>query len=76
MSDAAGKSGEKGETHLYRANYLYLTGDLEPAIKQLENGLRTPGLSYQAASRLQVRLDELKDEQRDLKKEGGVLGSR
>ncbi len=76
MSDAAGKSGEKGETHLYRANYLYLTGDLEPAVKQLENGLRTPGLSYQAASRLQVRLDELKEEQRDLKKEGGVFGSR
>ena len=76
MSDAAGKSGEKGETHLYRANYLYLTGDLEPAIKQLENGLRTPGISYQAASRLQVRLEELKDEQRDLKKEGGILGSR
>jgi beta-barrel assembly-enhancing protease len=76
MSDAAGKSGEKGETHLYRANYLYLNGDLEPAIKQLENGLRTPGLSYQAASRLQVRLEELKDEQRDLKKEGGLTGPR
>jgi predicted Zn-dependent protease len=76
MSDAAGKSGEKGETHLYRAEYLYLTGDLEPAIKQLENGLRTPALSYQAASRLQVRLDELKEEQRDLKKERGPLGSR
>jgi predicted Zn-dependent protease len=76
MSDAAGKSGEKGETHLYRAEYLYLSGDLEPAIKQLENGLRTPGLSYQAASRLQVRLDELKEEHRDLKKERGVFGSR
>lgn len=76
MSDAAGKSGEKGETHLYRAEYLYLGGDLEPAIKQLENGLRTPGLSYQAASRLQVRLDELKEEQRDLKKEQGLFGTR
>jgi predicted Zn-dependent protease len=76
MSDAAGKAGEKGETHLYRAEYLYLSGDLEPAIKQLENGLRTPGLTDQAAARLQVRLEELKEERRDLKKEGGVLGSR
>jgi predicted Zn-dependent protease len=75
MSDAAGKSGDKGETHLYRAEYLYLSGDLEPAIKQLENGLRTPGLTYQAASRLQVRLDELKEEHRDLKKERGRLGT-
>jgi len=76
MSDAAGKSGEKGETHLYRAEYLYLTGDLETAIKQLENGLRTPGISYQAASRMQARLEELREEHRDLKKERGVLGSR
>jgi predicted Zn-dependent protease len=76
MSDAAGKAGEKGETHLYRAEYLYLGGDLEPAIKQLENGLRTPGLNDQAAARLQVRLEELKEERRDIKKEGGKLGSR
>lgn len=75
MSDAAGRSGEKGEAHLYRAEYLYLTGDLDPAVKQLEHGLRTPGLSYQASARLQARLDDLRGEQRDLKKERGAFGS-
>ncbi|HYN79135.1 MAG TPA: M48 family peptidase, partial [Lamprocystis sp. (in: g-proteobacteria)] len=75
MSDAAGRSGEKGEAHLYRAEYLYLTGDLDPAVKQLEHGLRTTGLSYQASARLQARLDDLRGEQRDLKKERGAFGS-
>ena len=76
MSDAAGRAGDKGETHLYRAEYLYLTGDLEPAIKQLEAGLRTPGVSYQAASRLQARMETLKAEKRDLDKEAGLFGKR
>ena len=76
MADAAGKSGEKGEVHLYRAEALYLGGDLEPAIKQLEIGLRTPGLTYQAGSRLQVRLEEFRDEYRDLKKAGESVSNK
>ena len=51
-------------------------GDLEPAIKQLEIGLHTPGLSYQAASRIQVRLDEFRDEYRDLKKAGEAVSNK
>jgi predicted Zn-dependent protease len=74
LSDAAGRAGDKGEVHLYRAEYLYLSGDLDLAVKQLENGLRTPGVSYQNAARIQARLETLKEEQRDRKKEAGLFG--
>lgn len=65
LSDAALKSGQKGETHRYRAEKLYAEGDLEPAIRQLEIALRQPGLSYHDASGIQVRLDALRQEEKD-----------
>jgi predicted Zn-dependent protease len=68
MSDAALKSGQKAATHRYRAEKLYTDGDLEPAIHQLEIALRQPGLSYYDASRIQVRLEAIKEEERDTKK--------
>lgn len=68
MSDAALKSGQKAATHRYRAEKLYVEGDLEPAIRQLEIALRQPGLSYHDASRIQVRLDAIKQEEKDAKK--------
>ena len=68
MSDAALKSGQKAATHRYRAEKLYAEGDLEPAIRQMEIALRQPGLSYHDASRIQVRLDAIKQEEKDAKK--------
>jgi predicted Zn-dependent protease len=68
MSDAALKSGQKAATYRYRAEKLYAEGDLEPAIRQLEIALRQPGLSYYDASRIQVRLDAFKQEQKDAEK--------
>ena len=68
MSDAALKSGQKAATHRYRAEKLYADGDLEPAIRQLEIALRQPGLSYHDASRIQVKLDAMKLEEKDAKK--------
>jgi len=68
MSDAALKAGQKAATHRYRAEKLYAEGDLEPAIHQLEIALRQPGLSYHDASRIQVRLDTIKREEKDAKK--------
>jgi predicted Zn-dependent protease len=69
LSDAALKSGQKAATHRYRAEKLYAQGDLEPAIRQLEIALRQPGLSYHDASRIQVRLDAIKQEEKDAKRE-------
>jgi beta-barrel assembly-enhancing protease len=68
MSDAGRMAGEKGATHLYRAEYLYAQGDLEPAIRQLEFALTQRGINFQDQSRIQARLDAMKEEQKDLKK--------
>jgi predicted Zn-dependent protease len=70
MSDAARAAGKRGATHLYRAEYLYAQGDLEPAVRQLEFALTQPGINFQDQSKIQARLDTLKDEQKDLKKSG------
>lgn len=64
MADAAGKSGQPALTYRYRAEYLYLTNELEPAIRQLELALRLKDLDFHLASKLQVRLDELQAIQR------------
>jgi predicted Zn-dependent protease len=68
MSDAALKSGQRAATHRYRAEGFYAEGELEPAIRQLEIALRQPGLAYHDASMIQVRLDAMKQEERDSKK--------
>jgi predicted Zn-dependent protease len=64
MADAAGKAGDKAAAMRWRAELLFRTGDLEPAIRQLELALRQPNLDFHAASKIQVRLDELQAEER------------
>jgi predicted Zn-dependent protease len=64
MSDAAGKAGRTAETLRWRAEALYHQGDLEPAIRQLELALRQPSVDFHLASKMQVRLSELRAEQR------------
>ncbi|MGB5832354.1 MAG: M48 family metalloprotease [Thiohalocapsa sp.] len=64
MADAAGKSGKRTQTLRWRAEALYLNGDLEPAIRQLELALRQPKVDFHLASKIQVRLMELREEQR------------
>jgi predicted Zn-dependent protease len=70
MADAALKSGKRAATHRYRAEAHYSAGDLEPAILQLELALKQRGSSFQESSRAQVRLDELRQEQAELKEKG------
>ncbi|WP_201245887.1 M48 family metalloprotease [Halochromatium salexigens] len=60
MADAAGQAGQRALNYRYRAEYLYLSHALEPAIRQLELALRLEDLDFHLASRLQVRLAELK----------------
>jgi predicted Zn-dependent protease len=60
MADAAGKSGQPALNYRYRAEYLYRINELEPAIRQLEMALRLKDIDFHLASKLQVRLDELK----------------
>lgn len=65
MTDAAHHAGDKAGVHRWRAERLYLEGDIEPAIRQLELALRTPSLQFQRASRIQVRLAALRQEERE-----------
>jgi predicted Zn-dependent protease len=64
MADAAGKAGRRADHFRYRAESLYLTDELEPAIRQLELALRLPDLNFHQASKLQVRLAELQQIER------------
>lgn len=64
LSDAAGKSGQRIPALRWRAEALYLNGDLEPAIRQLELALKQPKVDFHLASRMQVRLAEWQEEQR------------
>ncbi|MCG6940017.1 MAG: M48 family metalloprotease [Thiohalocapsa sp.] len=70
MADAAVKAGDSTSAMRWRAEYLYRTGDLEPAIRQLELALRQPDLEFHLASKIQVRLDELQAEERRSKHHG------
>lgn len=77
LSDAAGKSGRRATSHRYRAEQLYAMGDLEPAIRQLEIALRQRDADFHEASRIEVRLEALREEEKELKKaEGFLKGSR
>lgn len=69
MSDAGLKSGKKAATHRYRGESLYLKGDLEPAIHQMEYALRTPGIGFHEAAEIQARLETLKEEQKESEKQ-------
>jgi predicted Zn-dependent protease len=62
MSDAALRSGDRAATHRYRGEKLYAEGDLEPAIRQMQLALRSPGIEFREASEIQVRLSALEDE--------------
>ena len=64
MADVAGKAGKPGLYARYRAEYLYLQGDLEPATRQLQAGLRQRDLDFPTAAKLQARLEELQEELR------------
>ncbi len=65
LADAAGKAGRKTSVHRYRAEYYALIGETEPAIRQLEIALRNTRPGYHEASKIQVRLQALKEEMRD-----------
>jgi predicted Zn-dependent protease len=67
MADAAGKAGQQAAAMRWRAEYLYRTGDLEPAVRQLEFALRQSELDFHLASKIQVRLAQLRAEEQQQK---------
>ncbi|MBK5940924.1 peptidase M48 [Halochromatium roseum] len=64
MADAAGKSGQRALNYRYRAEHLYASDELEPAIRQLQLALRLDDIDFHLAAQLQARLNELQAMQR------------
>jgi beta-barrel assembly-enhancing protease len=67
---AATKAGDQVNVDRYRAEKLYVEGDLEPAIRHLELALRRRNVPYHDAAQIQVRLDAWREEERDEKRRG------
>ncbi len=61
-SRAAAAVGKNAEAHLFLAEAYYLNDQLEKARQLLEVGLRDKQLDFYAASKLQAKLQEIKDE--------------
>ena len=70
LGRAAAGSGKTAESHRALAEYHYLNGELEAAVKQLGIALRTSGLGFHEKSKLEARLREIDSEIRALKKTG------
>ncbi len=68
IARAYGAKGDRVSTHSYQADYLYLNGQLEPAIQQLEIALEQKPLDFYQASRLEARLKAMRDEFEIVKK--------
>ncbi len=62
LEQAAIRAGNLGATHRFRAERLYVEGERELAIKQLEIALRQRDLPYHEAARIQARLETWKEE--------------
>ena len=74
MAEAAGKNNDKVTAHAYQADYLYLNGQLEPAIQQLEIALQDKTSDFYLTSRLEAKLNALRQEFDILKKEKNKTG--
>jgi predicted Zn-dependent protease len=67
FSRAAGASGETTLAHQHLAEYYYLRGDYEAAIRQLEIALQDRSAEYYQSAQMAARLKELRAEWEDIK---------
>jgi predicted Zn-dependent protease len=67
LAEAAGKNQNLAIAHAYQADYLYLNGQLEAAIKQLEIALLQDDLDFYLASSLESKLQNMQAEFKILK---------
>lgn len=68
LSRAAGDAGQTNQAHEYMAEYHYLSGDLEPAIQQLQIALQNQEIELFRSARMAARLRQFQDEQAELKR--------
>jgi predicted Zn-dependent protease len=75
LAEAAGRAGQRLQSHRYLAEYHYWRGELELAIKQLEFPLNDGKLNsqreadYYETARMRARLEELQKEKERWEKE-------
>ncbi len=62
LAKAADKAAEPAESHRAMAEYYYLNGQTKAAIEQLTLALRTKDLNFYKTSRLEARLQELRQQ--------------
>ena len=62
LAEAYGQNQQLVEAHNAQSDYLYLNGQLEPAIQQLEIALRQDNVDFYLASKLEAKLAALKNE--------------
>ncbi|MBK1643808.1 peptidase M48 [Thiocapsa imhoffii] len=67
---AATQAGDQATVDRFRAEKLYVEGDLEPAIRQLELALRRREVPYHDAAQIQARLDLWREEEREEQRRG------
>ncbi len=68
LARAAGEAGFPGEAHEAQAEYFYLHGDMDSAIAQLEKAARAPGVDFYQGSRIDSRLQQIKQEALEARK--------
>lgn len=68
LARAAGEAGYPGEAHEAQAEYFYLNGDTDSAIAQLEKARQTTSSDFYQNSRIDSRLQQLKQEALEARK--------
>lgn len=68
LSQAAGGTGKINQAHEYLAEYHYLSGNLEPAIQQLEIALKDKEIELVRSARMSARLRQFQEELKELKR--------
>ncbi len=69
LSQATGAAGDIAQAHEYQAEYHYHSGELEPAVQQLEIAFRAEGVTLFQTTRIAARLKEIREELAELKRQ-------
>jgi predicted Zn-dependent protease len=67
LARAAGAAGDETLGHQHLAEYYYLRGNYEAAIRQLEIGLQDRSAEYYQSAQMAARLKEIRAEWKDIK---------
>jgi predicted Zn-dependent protease len=62
LSRASGDQDKRIDVHAYRAEYFYLSGQLEEAVMQIDIALAQPDIDFYEASRLESRRAQIQQE--------------